>query len=299
MSGREGSGTRGSDDPPRDYEALRAVLVDRGGALTRRQAEAARHLLNHPEEAAVGTVASLGAAAGLPPATLTRLAQEIGFAGFADMQAVFRERLLGPQPAYADRMTALASGAPDLAPDDLEQPGRALDGLVGAAVQSLLRIERAVDRDALAAFVDALVACRAVHIAAARGAFGIGAYALYGFASVGKRAHMIDNLGAMRGAQAAAMGADDALLALTFDDYTPETVEVVRAAARAGRTVLAITDNELSPVVPDAAHVLYVQEARLGHFRSQVPTLVLCQALIVSVGRRTAAMNETVQPAKE
>ena len=31
---------------------------------------------------------------------------------------------------------------------------------------------------------------------------------------------------------------------------------------------------------------LYVKEARLGHFRSQVPALVLCQSIIVSLGRR-------------
>jgi len=90
----------------------------------------------------------------------------------------------------------------------------------------------------------------------------------------------------MRVEQAAAIGPADVLLAMTFDDYTPETVEVVRLAAAGGRRVLAITDNELSPVAGLAAHVLYVNEARLGHFRSQVPAMVVCQAIIVSLGRR-------------
>ena len=82
------------------------------------------------------------------------------------------------------------------------------------------------------------------------------------------------------------MGPKDALIVLTFDDYTPETVAVAQAAHDAGRVVLAITDNELSPVVGLARHVLYVKEARLGHFRSQVPAMVVCQAVIVSLGRR-------------
>ena len=47
-----------------------------------------------------------------------------------------------------------------------------------------------------------------------------------------------------------------------------------------------ITDNELSPVAGLGDPVLFVKEARLGHFRSQVPALVLCQSIIVSVGRR-------------
>ncbi len=82
------------------------------------------------------------------------------------------------------------------------------------------------------------------------------------------------------------MGPGDVLLALTFDDYTPETVEIARRVSESGRLVLAITDNELSPIAGFARHVLYVKEARLGHFRSQVPAMVVCQAIIVSLGRR-------------
>jgi DNA-binding MurR/RpiR family transcriptional regulator len=124
-----------------------------------------------------------------------------------------------------------------------------------------------------------------VHVAAARGAFGLAAYAFYGLVTTGVRAQLIDNLGAMRAEQVAAMGPGEALLALTFDDYTPETVEIARMAAARGQPVVAITDNELSPVV-GLGPVLFVKEARLGHFRSQVPALVVVQALIVSLGRR-------------
>jgi DNA-binding MurR/RpiR family transcriptional regulator len=102
---------------------------------------------------------------------------------------------------------------------------------------------------------------------------------------------LIDNLGAMRAMQVAAMGPADTLLAMTFDDYTPETVDVVRMAAQRGHRVLAITDNALSPVAGLATHVLYVNEARLGHFRSQVPAMVVAQALIVGLGRRLGAVE--------
>ena len=89
----------------------------------------------------------------------------------------------------------------------------------------------------------------------------------------------------------AAMGPGDTLLAMTFDDYTPETVEVVRMASARGNRVLVITDNALSPVAGLATHVLYVNEARLGHFRSQVPALVVAQAMIVGLGRRLGSVE--------
>ena len=88
----------------------------------------------------------------------------------------------------------------------------------------------------------------------------------------------------MREQQLAAMAPDDVLLLLTFDDYTPETIELATAAHKKGRRLLVITDNELSPVAKLGAHTLFVKEARLGHFRSQVPAMVLCQSIIVSLG---------------
>ena len=276
--------------PPRDFEALRAALVARSGRLSKRLSQVAQFFLNHPEEVAVSTLVRLADLAAVPPATITRFAKELGFQGFADLQLVFRERLLGPRLPYAERV----SGAGD---KDLDQPGVVFGSFVQAAVQSLLRIEEALDRDQLASCVEVLATTEVVHVAAARGAFGLGAYTVYGLGSIGRRAQLIDNIGAMRGMQVAAMGPGDTLLAMTFDDYTPETVEVVRLAAARGHPVLVITDNALSPVVSLATHVLYVNEARLGHFRSQIPALVVAQAMIVGLGRRLGSV-ETVQNRK-
>jgi DNA-binding MurR/RpiR family transcriptional regulator len=271
---------------PRDFDSLRAHLAARAGTLSKRLSQVAQFFLNHPEEVAVTTLVRLADQAKVPPATITRFAKELGFAGFAELQLVFRERLLGPRLPYAERMAQ-----PGIGDADLDQPGHVFGSFVQAAVQSLIRIEEALDRDALDAFVAVLAASEVVHVAAARGAFGLGAYTVYGLASIGRRAHLVDNLGAMRGMQVQAIGPEDTLLVMTFDDYTPETVEVAELAAARGLRVLAITDNALSPVARLATHVLYVNEARLGHFRSQVPAMVVCQALIVALGRRLAAIE--------
>jgi DNA-binding MurR/RpiR family transcriptional regulator len=271
--------------PIRDYDGLVAALVARKDKLSRRHAQVAQYVLNHPEDVAIHSIVRLAAQARVPPATITRFAQELGLSGFAELQRVFRERLLGPRLPYADRVTGLAAETEDA---DLGQPGQVFEVFVRAAVGSLLRIEASLDRAELNGAVEVLAGAEAVHVAAARGAFGIGAYAVYGLAQVGRRAHLVDNLGAMRAEQVGAMGPRDALLVLTFDDYTPETVETAHLAAARGRPVVAITDNELSPVAGLATRVLFVKEARLGHFRSQVPALVVMQALIVSLGRRAA-----------
>ena len=271
-----------------DYASLVDALVERQGSLSKRLNQVAQFFLNNPEHVAIYNIVGLSKMAGVPPANITRFAKELGFSGFAELQDVFRQRLVGPRMTYADRIKALGVHG-DLRDEsglDLEQPRIVFGTFVQTAVESLLRLRDDIDNSELEGFVDVLVRCSAVHIVAARGAYGIGAYSFYGFSNVGKRVHLIDNLGAMRNEQVASIAEDDVLLAVTFDDYTPETLEIAQAAADRGRRVLAITDNELSPVVGFAERVLYVKEARLGHFRSQVPALVLCQSIIVSLGRR-------------
>ena len=277
-----------------DYGEFVATLLERKPSLSRRLQQVAQYLLNNPEDAAIFSIVEIARRAGVPPSAITRFAKELGFDGFAGLQALFKQRLLGPRMSYADRLQAVnrevAAGSRE--PGDPRDPHEVAETFIQAAFDALLRLREDVAGAALTPFVDALQKARAVHIAAARGAFGVGSYTYYGLSRIGKRAFLLDNLGAMRAEQLAAMDADDALLVITFDDYTPETVELAKNAHAAGRVVLAITDNELSPVAPLATHVLYVKEGRLGHFRSQVPAMVLCQTLVMSLGYRSPEAAE-------
>lgn len=283
-------------DSTRDYGEFVAALMAQKPSLSRRLQQVAQYLLNNPEDAAIFTIVEIARRAGVPPSAITRFAKELGFEGFASLQGMFKQRLLGPRMSYADRMQAVSREVTPAKPHDLGNPHQVAETFIQAAFDALLRLREDIAGAALEPFIDALQAAKAVHIAAARGAFGVGSYTYYGLSRIGKRAFLLDNLGAMRAEQLAAMDADDALLVITFDDYTPETVELARKAHAAGRTVLAITDNELSPVAPLASHVLYVKEGRLGHFRSQVPAMVLCQTLVMSLGYRNPQAAVAASP---
>ena len=141
---------------------------------------------------------------------------------------MFRERVLGPRPPYSDRLSdlSLPPGPEDLADADLEQPERVFGLMIQAAIHSLLRIDQNAGPGRTGPFRDGAGggrggACRG-------GAGGLRAWGLHssmGWRTSGVRAHLVDNLGAMRAEQVAAIGPRDVLLAMTFDDYTPETVE--------------------------------------------------------------------------
>jgi DNA-binding MurR/RpiR family transcriptional regulator len=271
---------------PMDYAELVRRLKDRRTALSPRLQDVAQFVLNNPEDVAILTIVEIARAAKVPPSAITRFTQELGLERFSELQAIFRSRLVGPRLPYADRLRGIAEKAGDgEGPLDLSDPQEVLEIFASSAYLSLLNVVEDQRVAPLRDFVAAIRAAPAVHVCGGRGAFGVAAYSFYGLAAVGKRAFLIDNLGAMRVQQVLAVGAEDAVLAISFDDYTPETIEIARKVVEQGATLLAITDNELSPLAPLARHALFVKEARLGHFRSQVPAMVLCQAIIASVGR--------------
>ncbi len=281
-----------------DYETFVAALSLREETLSRRLRQVARYALNNPEDVAISTIVETARQAGVPTSTITRFAKQLGFEGFSELQDTFRQRLLGPKITYAQRAKSFFESPPAgrSRGQQPHEPSLIFDTFVQAAMDTLIRLREEVDRAQLNAFVNTLSKAGAVHILAARGAFGVGAYCYYSLSRVGKRAHLIDNLGSMRGQQLTAIEKNDVLLVMTFDDYTPETIEISREASRLGRTLLVITDNELSPVAKLGKHVLYVKEARLGHFRSQVPAMVLCQSIVIGVGRQ--AQHDKDTPAK-
>ena len=96
---------------PRDFDTLRATILERRGVLPKRIAQIAAYALDNPDDIAFGTAASIATSAGVQPSTLIRFAQQLGFDGFTSMQAVFRERLRERVASYDERLSALRAQA--------------------------------------------------------------------------------------------------------------------------------------------------------------------------------------------
>ena len=122
-------------DAPQDYESLKRRLIEVEPALPKRLRQAAAFALDHPDEVALGTAARIAARAEVQASTLVRFAQALGFAGFSDLQALFRAHLRNRWPDYSERLEALHHGA--LASGD---PLRLLFGFADSAAASLAKL---------------------------------------------------------------------------------------------------------------------------------------------------------------
>ena len=132
---------------------------------------------------------------------------------------------------------------------------------------------------------------RTIFVVAQRRAFPVASYLTYALNRLDRGAVLLDGLGGMLQEQARALAPGDALLAISFKPYAPETQAALTTARERGAVVVAITDRPLSPFRDLADVCLEVDEAEVLDFRLLAATMCLAQALVVVLGRRLVAAS--------
>lgn len=266
--------------PAAAFEALMADVAARREELPRQLRSIAQLALDAPETFALGTAAELAQAAGVQPSALVRFAAAFGYDGFAAMRLVFRQHLVARAPSYQERIRELRKEAHSGA------PGAVVREQIDEAVAGLHNLAAALDEATLRAAVDLLARSAQVQLLAARRSFPVASYLAYGLAQLERRVTLLDGVGGMNAPFAAALGRGDLLVVVSFRSYTPEVVDIARAARARGAAVLAITDSRASPLVPVATLALLIGDDRRHPFRSLVEPIVLAQSLVIALGHR-------------
>ena len=272
-----------SAEIPRDFKSLRELIVARRPMLPKRLLQVADFAVDHPQEIAFARVSDLATQAGVQPSTFVRFAQTLGYAGFSDLQAVFRAHARQRWPDYRERLETLAEAATANAPAD---PLRRLHGFVHASRVSLDHLEQTIEAEALEQAVDILANAHGLFLAGTRRVYPVVVYLLYALRKLGLRADILDNAGGNAARQAELLGPTDVVLAVSFTPYAAETLDLATIAARRGAPVVAITDSPFSPLIPVARCWLEVAETDHAGFRALSATLALATMLAVSVAER-------------
>ena len=82
------------------------------------------------------------------------------------------------------------------------------------------------------------------------------------------------------------IGPGDVMLAISFPRYSKVTVNTVQFAQDRGATIVAVTDNELSPVCQMADAALLAPSEMISFVDSMVAPLSLINALLVALASR-------------
>ena len=275
----------GDDGPPRDFRALRDLMVSETVKLPKRLQQVANFAMSNPDEIAFGTAASIAERAQVQPSTLVRFSQAIGYRGFSELQDVFRERLRDRPSNYSDRLDSLRENAGAKSP-----VAALLEGFCRAAGRSIDMLRDRIELSQIDAAAERLAAAETIYLLAQRRSFPISAYMSYAFGQLGVK-NMLVGSPAGTDAETLAFATErDAAIAISFTPYAPTTLTHVRQIGARGTPVIAITDSPFSPLVSSSSLWFEVVEADYEGFRSLSATMALAMTLTVAVAelRRTA-----------
>ncbi|WP_157014315.1 MurR/RpiR family transcriptional regulator [Mesorhizobium xinjiangense] len=266
---------------PRDYDALRQLILDRRSDLPKRLAQVAIYALDNPDEIAFGTAASVAASAEVQPSTLVRFAQHLGYDGFSDLQGIFRARLKERTSNYDERLAVIRAGAEGGSEDQA-----VLHGFLAAAGQSIDRLSESVDPARFEQAASILAGAETIYIVGRRRAFPVASYLAYAFGKLKVRYFLTGSAAGLDPEVLDLAGPRDAVVAVSFSPYAPATVEQARQLSVKGLPVVSITDSAFSPLAECATEWLEIAEADFSGFRSLSATMALSMALTVAVAER-------------
>ena len=296
--------------PKQTFDELKLEISAQHNKLSKRLRQIAEFAIAEPDQMALETVAAIAARADVQPSSLIRFAKQFGYEGFSDMQRVFRSRLIDRASSYSQRIRE--SNSPTQGPTQgspqgstrglarpLGTPMNALQSFISADIEALEHLKREVRQGDLERAVDLLAECDIVGITAHRRSFPIAAYLAYGLSHLGRRTLLVDAIGGLAGEQTRLLTPKDALIAISFKPYAPETLTVIHAAEAQGAKVIAITDTALSPLVPLANVRFEVEEAQVQGIRSLTAATCLAASLVIALGQRleTRAAKRRSSPA--
>ena len=249
-------------------------LADELPDFTPQARKAAIYILENPLDVGVSTVREIAEAADVNPNTVMRMARQVGFSGYDDFRAPFRDAIRQGAIDFPDRARWL---------QDIGKSGD-LGQLYADMVQSALRnIE-----DSFAAIgIDQLIrAANLIWESHNVYTLGVGinhsnAHNFTYLASTGMvRFHAIPRAGSTAIDDLVWADSGDVLIAISCKPYRTEVVEAALLARQQGVKIIAISDSPASPLIRNADHGFVISVDTPQFFPSSVSIIALLETLL-------------------
>ena len=264
-----------------------SLLQENEATFSKGQKRIARYIMESYDKAAFMTANRLGKTVGVSESTVVRFAVDLGFDGYPTMQKAMQEMVL-------NRLTSvqrLEVASDRIGDQDI------LSMVIQSDIEKLRRTGELVSKEALQASVDAVLGAKRVFILGVRStaplANFLGYYLNYMFNNV----HIVtaSGVGEMF-EKIVGMKSDDVVIAFSFPRYSSSVVKAAQYCRSTGAEVIAITDNQESPLGQCATHVLCAKSDMVSLVDSLVAPLSVVNALIVAIAaKREKELHRTFE----
>lgn len=236
--------------------------------------KAAAHVLENPGDVATLSMRKVAAGAQVPPPTMPRLAQALGFATYEAFREVYRRHLQERSVAYSERAGRLQE----------KQLGDGASALWTAFRQaSRANVEQlydSLDSGIIGEVAETLIAARTVYIAGMQASAPFADYFQYVGCMARPNWVLVQNRSGVLADWVVDMNREDALLAIALQPCARDTIRLAQMAQERGAPVIGITNSRATPLAARSDFVLTVPSQSPQFFESYVATTALLEALI-------------------
>lgn len=241
------------------------------------QKRIAAFILDNYDRAAFMTAARLGETASVSESTVVRFAAQLGYDGYPEMQKALQELIRGKLTS----IQRIQVSRDQMSGADI------LGSVMQRDMNSIHNVIEQLDRDAFSRAVDKLLGAEHIYILGVRSSSFLAGYLNFYLHLLSENVTLVQsNAAGEIFEQLLRIGPGDVMIAISFPRYSKVTMNTVKFAQDRGATIVAITDNELSPVYQMAEAALLAPSEMISFVDSMVAPLSLINALLIAVGSR-------------
>ena len=235
------------------------------------------YILENYDKAAFMTASKLGKLVGVSESTVVRFASELGYDGYPSMQRALQEMI----------RSRLTSTQRIQAAGDLFDRQDLLGAVLQSDIDKLREIVAEADRTEFDNVVERIMGARHIYILGVRSSSFVAGYLNFYMHLLCENVTLVQsNAAGEIFEQLFRIGPEDVMLAISFPRYSKVTMNTVKFAQDRGASIIAITDNELSPVYQMSDAALLAPCEMISFVDSMVAPLSLINALLVALAHR-------------
>lgn len=241
-------------------------------SLSKKQRAVVSFIEHNPQFAAFATSSELAQRVNVHPATVVRLAQQLGYAGYPEFQEAIRHRYLASLDAVGVMQIRShgRGGAPSLASIDQD-------------IRNLTATRSACDADLLHEVALLILNARSTLFIGNGSHGGLGLIFAHLGQFMGLPVEAEIRGGVSLGPRLARLGPDDVVIGTTAWWVVGEVRDAFAAARENGAMTIAIVDSLTSPLVEVASHVLLAPTESSSFFQSMCGPLAVLNALLTEI----------------
>lgn len=252
---------------------LKEQIIAQYDAMSPQLQQAARYVLEHPEEVALISMREVARLAGVQPATMTRMAKSLGLPDYDELRAQHAEALRRGGNGFAAKVRQRGDEGSDALGSDIAS--HMLQGLSAQLAKlsepdSLKRLEATANR---------LRSARKVYVLGLRSCHAVAWHFHYVMTLLGDRSVHLDGPGGTGGDALIRATPEDVMMVISIKPYATGTLELAQLAKEQGVGIVSITDSEVSPLVALSEQTIFCPTESDSFFHTLTPALAVSEVL--------------------